>query len=234
MRSSLFRKLKLRLLDGVLDRLGRPNRIDVDAEVSPLAQVSGSRLHGPVRVGPYARLHQVLISGPVTIGQNSSLWGPRIYVLARREPVTIGNFCSIARDVSIHGYGHDHRRISTHYIGRNVLGLPFEEEFTVDGPTDIGHDVWIGAGVHVLSGVTIGTGAVIGAGSVVSRDVPPYAIAVGSPAAPVGYRFDEALIESLLQSRWWTWTPDQIRAKAPLFTQPLTPELLDEFLGDNR
>jgi acetyltransferase-like isoleucine patch superfamily enzyme len=231
MSSSLFGKLRLQLLDRVLDRLSRPNRIDVLAEVSPLAQISASSLHGPVRVADYARLREVLISGPVRIGRNSSLWGPRIYVLARREPVTIGNFCSIARDVSIHGYGHDHRRISTHYIGRNVLGLPIEDELVADGPTSIGNDVWIGAGVHVLSGVTIGTGAVIGAGSVVSRNVPPYAIAVGAPATATGYRFDDPTIERLLQSEWWTWTPGEIRAKAPLFTQPLTAELLDKYLS---
>jgi acetyltransferase-like isoleucine patch superfamily enzyme len=144
--------------------------------------------------------------------------------------VEIGNFCSIARNVSIHGYGHDSRRISTHYIGRNVLGLPIGDEIVSNGPTRIGHDVWIGAGVHILSGVTVGTGAVIGAGSVVSRDVPPYAIAAGAPATPLRYRFDEEIVERLLASGWWMWSQDEIRAKKELFIQPLTPKLLDEYL----
>ena len=43
-------------------------------------------------------------------------------------------------------------------------------------------DVWIGAGARVMQGVTVGKGAIIGANSLVTRDVPPYAIAVGSPA----------------------------------------------------
>ena len=34
----------------------------------------------------------------------------------------------------------------------------------------------------VLKGVTIGEGAIIGAGSVVTRDVPPFCLAAGSPA----------------------------------------------------
>ena len=34
----------------------------------------------------------------------------------------------------------------------------------------------------ILKGVTIGEGAIIGAGSVVTRDVPPFCLAAGSPA----------------------------------------------------
>lgn len=47
---------------------------------------------------------------------------------------------------------------------------------------EIEDEAWIGAHVTVLPGVRIGRGAVIGAGSVVTRDVPAYNIAFGSPA----------------------------------------------------
>ena len=46
----------------------------------------------------------------------------------------------------------------------------------------IGNDVWLGAGVIVLPGITIGECSVIGAGAVVTKDIPPYSIAVGNPA----------------------------------------------------
>ena len=36
--------------------------------------------------------------------------------------------------------------------------------------------------MSVLSGVTIGEGSIIGAMSVVNKDIPPFTIAVGSPA----------------------------------------------------
>ncbi|MFL5902040.1 MAG: CatB-related O-acetyltransferase [Solirubrobacterales bacterium] len=170
------------------------------------------------------------MTGPITIGKGSSLWGPDIYVEARINPIEIGNFCSIARGVSMHGFGHDPTRISTHYIGRNVLGLPIEREVVSSGPICIGHDVWIGAGVHIVSGVSVGTGAIIGTGSVVSRDVPPYAVAVGSPAASVRPRFDEDTVDRLLASEWWMWSPDEIREKEELFTQSLTPALIDKYL----
>ena len=43
-------------------------------------------------------------------------------------------------------------------------------------------DVWLGMGVKVMDGVRIGQGAVIGAGAVVTKDIPPYSIALGVPA----------------------------------------------------
>lgn len=76
--------------------------------------------------------------------------------------------------------------------------------------TVIGHDVWIGMDVLILEGITIGTGAVIGAQSLIAKDVPPYAIVVGSPAKVQRYRFDPQTIEGLLASQWWNLTPHQL------------------------
>lgn len=49
-------------------------------------------------------------------------------------------------------------------------------------PVKIEKNVWIGEFVSVLPGVTIGRGTIIGTMSVVTKDIPPYSIAVGSPA----------------------------------------------------
>ena len=57
-------------------------------------------------------------------------------------------------------------------------------------PISIGDDVWLGTRVIVMPGVSIGNGAVIGAGSIVTKDIPAYAIAVGSPAKVIRKRGD--------------------------------------------
>jgi acetyltransferase-like isoleucine patch superfamily enzyme len=41
---------------------------------------------------------------------------------------------------------------------------------------------WVGVNSVILPGVTIGQNSVIGANSVVTKDVPDFSIAVGSPA----------------------------------------------------
>lgn len=46
-------------------------------------------------------------------------------------------------------------------------------------------NVWIGENVCIMSGVSIGQGSIIGAMSVVTKDIPEFSIAVGSPAIVV-------------------------------------------------
>jgi serine acetyltransferase len=46
----------------------------------------------------------------------------------------------------------------------------------------IGSYVFIGYGAIILPNVTIGNGSLVGAGSVVTKDIPPFTVAVGNPA----------------------------------------------------
>ncbi|WP_198526397.1 CatB-related O-acetyltransferase [Halarcobacter anaerophilus] len=76
---------------------------------------------------------------------------------------------------------------------------------------EIGNDVWLGHNVVVMGNVTIGDGAVIGSSAVVTKDIPPFAIAVGNPARVIKYRFDEKTIEALKNIAWWDWDYEQIK-----------------------
>lgn len=65
-------------------------------------------------------------------------------------------------------------------------------------PVVLEDDVWVGEYVTILPGVTIGRGTVIGSMSVVTRSIPPFSIAVGSPARVVKrYNFDTARWEAV-------------------------------------
>lgn len=70
--------------------------------------------------------------------------------------------------------------------GIDRLDVPIREQPGVWPRITIGRDSWVGDRAVVLA--DIGKHCVIGAGSVVTKPVPDYAIAVGSPARVVRYR----------------------------------------------
>jgi acetyltransferase-like isoleucine patch superfamily enzyme len=53
--------------------------------------------------------------------------------------------------------------------------------------TEIANGVSIGANATILPGLLIGESAMVGAGAVVTRDVPSFAVVMGSPARQVGW-----------------------------------------------
>lgn len=128
----------------------------------------------------------------------------------------IGKFCSIGPNFCC-GLGvHPVNGISTSPMfystaKQNGYSLVNENKITESKKINIGNDVFIGANVTVLDGVTIGDGAVIGAGAVVTKDILPYAIAVGVPAKIVKYRFDNNQINRLSRIEWWNFETDKLK-----------------------
>jgi acetyltransferase-like isoleucine patch superfamily enzyme len=76
--------------------------------------------------------------------------------------------------------------------GFSDLDIPIESQKHVPGPIVIEDDCWLGGHVVVTRNVRIGRGSVIGAHSVVTRDVPPFSLAVGVPARVIRTREPEA------------------------------------------
>ncbi|VYU31021.1 antibiotic acetyltransferase [Clostridium tertium] len=130
----------------------------------------------------------------------------------------IGRYCSFAKDVYIYNANHPLEFITTHPFAYNPAVNFVKDEKIERSKLIIGNDVWIGQNAIVLSKCTrIGDGAVIGAGTIVTKDVPDYAIVVGSPGRIVGYRFTEDEIKSIKESKWWDYDINQIKKQMELF-----------------
>ena len=123
----------------------------------------------------------------------------------------IGKFCSFADCVYVFAANHKTWAVTTHpFIYNPIVGIVNRDLRDICNVV-IGNDVWVGQHAIVVAGVrTIGDGSVIGAGSVVTKDVPPYAIVGGVPARIIRYRFEEEVIEKLLQIKWWDWPVERI------------------------
>ena len=143
---------------------------------------------------------------------------------------TIGKFCSMGPNL-VCGWGiHPSNGISTapmfySTMKQNGVTLSSDDKVEERKPIVIGNDVFIGANVTILDGVTIGDGAIIGAGAVVSKDIPPYAIAVGCPIKVLKFRFETEQIEKLLQIKWWNFSEDNLRDVEKYFFE------VEEFIG---
>lgn len=136
----------------------------------------------------------------------------------------IGPFCSIANGVIIGGGEHPIEWASSSpvfYDNRDSIKKKFSRHERRQGTrTVIEADVWIGRSALIKSGIKIGVGAVVGMGSVVTKDVPPYAIVGGNPARLLRYRFDENVIQKLLNSKWWAWSDSEIENCAEFVQSP--------------
>ncbi len=143
------------------------------------------------------------LPGGISIGDNTFLMHhTMLHVFNFRKlpqaKITIGNNCFLGEYNIIRGQGGVQ-------IGNDVYTGPMvqivavnhvysdpnrpirEQGITAKGII-IEDDVWLGANVTVVDGVTIGRGSIIGAGAVVTQNIPPYSIAVGTPARPVKNR----------------------------------------------
>ena len=165
--------------------------------ISPLAVIRNSVLHDYARIKDYAELIDSELGAYSYISQNSIV-----------NKTIVGRFCSIGHGTYVGLWEHN-MSVTTHsfYLyetsGNFVKGYKSFDKCAI--PSFIGSDVWLGANSVILKGCTIGDGAIVGAGSVVTRDVPPYGIAVGNPAKVVKYRFPPEDIAFMTNLKWWNF-----------------------------
>ena len=114
----------------------------------------------------------------VTIGKNVTVMNGVLMMSA--GGITIEDNVMIAANVQLISNNHD----------------PYDRYVITCKPILIKEGAWIGAGATILPGVTIGKYAIIGANSLVSKDIPDYGVAVGSPAKVIKYLKKEKFIKN--------------------------------------
>ncbi|BBH31409.1 CatB-related O-acetyltransferase [Pseudomonas sp. St290] len=153
---------------------------------------------------------------------------PEVMEFGDDTVLKVGSYTSIAEGVKILlGGGHRTDWVSTFPFPRMIdEARDIPGSYSTKGDVVIGSDCWICAEAMILSGVTIGHGAVVAAGAVVIRDVEPYAMVGGNPCRFIRWRFDEPVRQALLESAWWEWPMEEVKAVSPL----LCNDNIDAFL----
>lgn len=135
---------------------------------------------------------------PDNLGEGSTVMAPLTLMLSRKVKIgkrvmnnclmmsaggiTIEDDVMIAANVQLITNNHD----------------PYDRLLLHCKPVHICRGAWIGAGSSILPGLTVGEYAIVGAGSIVTKDVPPYAVVVGSPAKVVRYLDKNKFVEECM------------------------------------
>jgi acetyltransferase-like isoleucine patch superfamily enzyme len=163
-----------------------------------IAHANGVRLGKGVYSDQGVYLHA--LPGGITIGESTFVMHHTMlhvfnFCNLPQAGITIGNNCFIGEFNVVRGQGGVRigngvytgpmvQIVAVNHIYQDS-NRPIREQGIAAKGIMIEDDVWIGAGATVVDGVTIGQGSIIGAGAVVTNDIPPYSIAVGTPAKPI-------------------------------------------------
>jgi len=160
-------------------------------------------IHSSADVSPKAKIgdntrvwHQVQIREGANIGENCIL-GKGVYVdfdVSIGSNVKIQNGCFVFHGATLEdGVFLGPGVILTNDKNPRAINtdgsLKKDDDWNV-GRTTIKKGASLGAGSIILPGVTVGEFAMAGSGAVVTKDVPPHAIVVGSPARIMGFVCD--------------------------------------------
>lgn len=128
----------------------------------------------------------ISLGSNIYIGHNSILKGYCENEMIINNDTWIGQGCffhsaggiTIGQAVGIGPYV----KILTSFHKETDINIPVMHNRLDFQPVTIKNGADIGVGTIVLPGTTIGEGAIIGAGSIITKNIPDYAVAFGSPA----------------------------------------------------
>lgn len=107
---------------------------------------------------------RIKIGSCVLIGRNSMISGGGY--------LEIGDYCLFAPRVFISDANH---------IFENIM-CPYVDQGVTSGRIIIEENCWLGINTSIIGNITVGMGSVIAANSIVTKDIPPFSVAAGSPA----------------------------------------------------
>lgn len=158
--------------------------------------------------------------------------------LADIANTTVGRFSNIAALTRIGPTDHPFTHAAQHhflyrssYYWDDVEDDPTFFAARAARRTTLGADCWIGHGAIIKPEVAVGIGAIIASGAVVTRDVAPFAIVAGVPAAPIRSRFTPQIIDRLLALAWWDWDHARLRGALADFRSLRAEEFLERYGG---
>lgn len=165
-----------------------------------------TEFEGNNMIGHHVRVHRSFLGKGSYIAENSILndtWIGRYSCIGERVNVVRGQHPT-EKFVAVHpAFFSTQKQAGFTFVEKNYFPeyryVDEEKKYAVK----IGNDVWIGADVKILEGTTINDGAVIACGAVVTKDVMPYEIVGGVPAAHIKFRFSAEQRERLLANPWW-------------------------------
>ena len=148
------------------DRIGPGTRIWAFSHV-----LAGASIGAHCNVGDHCFVEtNVVIGNDVTVKNGNAIWEG----VTLEDGVFVGPAVVFTNDV--HPRSPRLAEASGRYADRAWLV-----------PTTVRRGATLGAGAVILAGVDIGEFAFVAAAALVTRDVPPHALVVGSPARVVGW-----------------------------------------------
>jgi acetyltransferase-like isoleucine patch superfamily enzyme len=145
----------------------------------------------PFEIGDYSTVEDFATVnngvGGVHIGSNTRIGIGNVVI----GPVFIGNNVILAQNIVLSGLNHVYTDID----------IPIYQQPVTTAMITVEDDCWIGANAVITAGVTIGKHSVVAGGAVVTKDIPPYSVAVGNPARVIKqYNFETKNWESVAKS----------------------------------
>jgi bifunctional UDP-N-acetylglucosamine pyrophosphorylase/glucosamine-1-phosphate N-acetyltransferase len=168
----------------------------------------GTYLHGSTQIGEGCVIGPNTIIKDTKIGNNCTLLASVVEGALLEDHVEMGPYCHLRKGAhlcnGVHMGNFGEVKNSTLGPGSKMGHFSYLGDTTVgakanigagtitcnyDGehkyPTEIGEDAFIGSDTMLVAPVKVGAGAKTGAGAVVTKDIPPYTLAVGMPARAI-------------------------------------------------